>query len=92
VESDTSVKDRKGIYYYPFPANRRVRMYVRAEGDDVAFRMDNSDDPKMWAEHGWRPYAAIEQAVKIYNGKGFDPRQAYDVTIARALLKEHGEG
>lgn len=86
---EAQVKDRKGIYYYPFPANRRVRMYVRRQDDDIAFRMDNADDPQMWVEHGWRPFTAIEQAIKMYTGKGFDPGQAYDIDIARATLKEH---
>ncbi|MFW6081571.1 MAG: hypothetical protein ACOC7W_06625 [Desulfosalsimonas sp.] len=82
------MKDEKGLYYYPFPQNRRVRMYVRQSGDTVEFRMWNEDDPGMWEQHGWVAWEAIEQAAAMYSGKGLDPRQAYDMRLARALIKE----
>ncbi len=82
------MKDELGLYYYPFPDNKRVRMYVRQGSDTIWFRLWNQDDPKLWDEHGWVPYDAIEQAEAIYTGKGFDPRQAYDPDIARAVIEE----
>lgn len=83
------MKDELGFYYYPFPQNKRVHMYVSRKGDDICFRLWNADDTKLWEEHGWVPYDAIQKAVNIYNGKsGFDPNQAYDLNIAKALLEE----
>jgi hypothetical protein len=29
AEDNSGMKDKVGIYYYPFPENKRVRMYVR---------------------------------------------------------------
>jgi hypothetical protein len=52
------------------------------------FRLWNADDPKLWEEHGWVPYDAIRQAQAMYTGKGFDPRYAYDIEVAKALIKE----
>lgn len=84
------MKDNTGVYYYPFPQNKKVRMYVRQKGDDIEFRMKNDDDPKMWTEHGWVSYAAIVQAKILYEKKGgFDPGKAYDISAAKELIKEH---
>ncbi|CAN2048016.1 conserved hypothetical protein [Candidatus Magnetomoraceae bacterium gMMP-1] len=83
------MKDEKGHYYYPFPQNKRVRMYVREDDDAIWFRLWNADDPQMWIEHGWIPYGAIKEAADMYQGKdGFDPKQAYDINIAKAMLKK----
>ena len=82
------MKDEKGLYYYPFPLNKRVRMYVREAGGEICFRMWNADDAELWDEHDWVPYNAIKQAQGIYQVKDFDPKQAYDIQIAQALIKE----
>lgn len=84
------MKDNNGLYYYPFPANKRVRMYVKACGPEVLFRMWNADDAEMWDTHGWVPFGAIRQAMEMYqkNAGGFDPRRAYDIDLARALIRE----
>jgi len=83
------MKDDQGKYYYPFPQNKNVRMYVQEQGEEVFFRLWNSDDAKLWDEHGWIPYMAIKQAEAIYDReKDFKPNQAYDLEIARAVLKE----
>ena len=74
------MKDERGLYYYPFPQNRRVRMYVREAEGSVLFRLWNADDPKLWKEHGWVPYDAIQQAQAMYTGKSFDPRYAYNIS------------
>ncbi len=81
--------DDRGKYYYPFPQNKNVRMYVQAQGEEVFFRLWNSEDPKLWEEHGWIPYEAIKQAEAMHGReKDFKPNQAYDLEIARAVLKE----
>ena len=83
------MKDELGRYYYPFPQNKKVRMYVQEEGDNIYFRLWNSEDPKLWEEHGWIPYEAIKQAEAMYERKDvFKPNQAYDLEIAKAVLKE----
>jgi hypothetical protein len=82
------MKDELGLYYYPFPQNRRVRMYVREAEGFVLFRLWNADDPELWEEHGWVPYDAIRQAQAMYTGKGFDPRYAYDIEVAKAIIRE----
>ena len=83
------MKDHRGLFYYPFPQNKKVRMYVRAVSDELEFRMWNQDDPQMWEDHGWVPYSAIAQAKALYQqGGAFDPDRAYDLNAARALVKE----
>ena len=86
-----NMKDERGIYYYPFPQNKRVRMYVREEEGTVFFRLFNADDTELWSLHGWVPYDAIVQAKAMYEQKNdFNPDRAYDLSIARAVLKEGG--
>lgn len=89
------MKDEKGLYYYPFPQNRRVRMYVKQSGNDISFRLWSADDEQLWEEHGWVSHEAILQAAKLYKEEkrtgGFDPRQAYDIHAARALIREEGD-
>lgn len=82
------MKDDRGLYYYPFPQNKRVRMYVRENAEGVAFRMWNQDDPELWEKHGWVPWDAIVQAQAMYKGGAFDPRKAYDLNLAKALLRD----
>jgi hypothetical protein len=83
------MKDDRGKYYYPFPQNKRVRMYVQEEGGSVYFRLWNSDDIQLWDDHGWIPYEAIQQAQAMYEQKNdFNPNQAYDLETAKAVLKE----
>jgi hypothetical protein len=84
------VKDQNGLYYHPFPANKRVRMYVRSEAGEIEFRLWNQDDPMLWSAHGWVPWKAIQKAAELYQGGKFDPKTAYDFNVAQALLKENG--
>ncbi len=82
------MKDKNGLFYYPFPENKRVRMYVKRQKGSIFFRLWNADDENLWKAHGWVPYEAIQQAKAIYTGKSFDPNRAYDLVIAEAVLKE----
>ena len=86
------MKDKRGLYYYPFPQNKKVRMYVRKAGEEICFRLWNSDDSKLWEEHGWVPHGAIKQAAGIYKGGSFDPDKAYDIHVAQALIAENSTG
>ena len=82
------MEDKKGIYYYPFPQNKRVKMYVMECENTICFRMLNEDDPEMWANHGWVPYEAILQAQEMFTGEKFKPAQVYDIKLAKAILKK----
>jgi hypothetical protein len=85
------MKDNVGIYYFPFPENKRVRMYVRKKNSEIEFRMKNQDDPSIWTDHGWVPYSAIQQAQVLYGQRGrFDPKRAYDIDIATVLIRDGG--
>lgn len=83
------MKDKRGLYYYPFPQNHKVRMYVLKSKGEICFRLWNNDDLKLWEEHGWVPYSAIKQAIAIYDGSKFDPNSAYDIEIAKSLVTEN---
>jgi hypothetical protein len=83
------MRDEKGLYYFPFPQNQNVRMYVREKDGAVWFRLWNAGDSKLWDEHGWVPYQAIKQAESMYDGDGFDPAKAYDLQAATALIDEN---
>ena len=83
------MKDDRGLYYFPFPQNKSVRMYVQEKDGAVWFRLWNADDSKLWDEHGWVPYPAIKQAEAMYDGDGFDPGKAYDLQAATALIDEN---
>ena len=83
------MKDERGLYYYPFPRNQKVRMYVRARDGVIWFRLWNSDDAGLWDEHGWVPFEAVKQAQAIYDGDAFDPAQAYDLQVAKRLIEEN---
>ncbi len=82
------MKDERGLYYYPNPLNKNYRMYVHESGGEICFRMWNSEEPDLWKEHEWVPYGAIKKAAEMYQGNAVDPGQAYDIELARALLKE----
>lgn len=85
------MKDQRGVFYYPFPDNKRVRMYVTEDEDTIYFRLWSADDDSLWQEHGWVPYEAVREAMKMYEGRQFRPAQAYDRSIARAMLREARE-
>ena len=64
-------------------------MYVREGDGTIWFRLWNADDPDLWDKHGWVPYGAIQQAAAMYKSKDFSPNQAYDIELAKTLLKEN---
>lgn len=85
------MRDDRGAYYYPFARNKKVRMYVRQAGPQIEFRLWNQDDPQLWDAHGWVPHEAVVQAQTMYQGGAFDPRQAYDLVLAREALDRRVE-
>lgn len=82
------MKDERGVYYYPYPQNKRIRMYVSDQDEGICFRLWSRDDPELWMEHGWVAYEAIQQASKMVDKNKFDPDHAYDINAARELLKD----
>ena len=85
------MKDKTGLYYYPFPGNKRIHMYVRQTGENIMFRMWSADDEKLWEEHGWVSYEAVLQAAEIFSGNHFDPKKVYDIRLARTLIREENQ-
>ena len=82
------MKDERGLFYWPFPQNKQVRMYVRQKDGNIWFRLWHADDPQLWDDHGWVPYGAVKKAQGLYRGKNFDPARAYDLALAAALIEE----
>lgn len=80
------MQDDRGVFYYPFPQNKRVCMYVQKGEQEIEFRLWNQDDPGMWNTHGWVPNGAIVQAQAMYQGGAFDPNEAYDLVLAKEAL------
>ncbi len=83
------MKDGKGLYYYPYPANKQLRMYVRDNDGIVEFRLDHPDDPSLWEEHGWITYEAAKKASQMFKGRGpQDPMALYDFEVALSVLRD----
>ena len=84
------MKDQLGLYYYPNPADKRVRMYVRRRYGQVEFRLWNGEHPEIWDGHGWVPYDAIEEAAAEYRTRktGVDPLEMYDLNVAERLIAD----
>lgn len=84
------MKDDKGLYYYPYPNNKQTRMYVKKSEGQIWFRLWSAAIPELWDEHGWVPYDAIRRAADMHKrgSDGFDPKRAYDISIAERLFDE----
>ncbi len=82
------MQDDRGCYYYPFPQDKKIRMYVRMVEKQVEFRLWNSDDPMIWEKHKWIPMEAIRQAAALYDKDKPDPLQLYDIQVAEAVLRD----
>ena len=87
------MKDSNGLYYYPNPAEKRVRMYVRHRFGQMEFRLWNQEHPEIWERHDWIPYDAIEEAAAEYRKRkaGVDPLELYDLHVAQRLWADEGE-
>ena len=86
------MKDQLGLYYYPNPADKRVRMYVRHRYGQVEFRLWNGEHPQIWDGHDWVPYDAIVAAAAEYKKRktGVDPLDMYDIHVSERLLADEG--
>ncbi len=82
------MQDDRGCYYYPFPQDKKIRMYVRKVAGQVEFRLWNSEDSKIWEKHKWIPMEAIQQAAALYDKDKPDPLQLYDIQVAEAVLRD----
>ena len=81
------MKDNLGLYYHPFPQDKRIRVYVREGDGTIWFRLWNKDEPELWKEHGWVPYGVIKKAMGMYGGVDFEPDRVYDLDLAKGLLQ-----
>ncbi|MFP4048862.1 MAG: hypothetical protein ACLFRE_00925 [Desulfovermiculus sp.] len=83
------MQDAFGIYYYPFPGHKSIRMYVRENQDVIEFRLHSEKDPQLWAEHGWLTYEAVRRASEMYTRPdGKNPLHWYDFDVAVHVLKQ----
>lgn len=84
------MRDDRGLYYYPNPADPRSRVYVRQGENGIEFRLWHAEHPMVWDKHAWVPQAVLEQAAAAYRemGAGANPMALYDIAVARVLLKE----
>ena len=78
--------DDRGAYYYPNPAQKTTRMYVREENGMIYFRLFSSSSPEIWDRHGWLTLDIIKQAAALYSGEN-DPTRLYDENIAWEVLR-----
>ena len=85
------MKDSRGVFYYPVPLNKKVKMYVREVDGVIEFRLHNDDDPKLYEEHGWITYEAARLASEMYKGGGMNPLKLYDLDAAIHALKSEGK-
>lgn len=85
------MQDKNGIFYYPYPHNKRIRMYVREENGTVEFRLANADHPEIWERHGWLDMDLIKRGAQMFKAERdpkTDPTAIYDLQTAAYLLKE----
>lgn len=88
-----TMRDEHGSYYYPNPVDVKSRVYVRQGLVDIEFRLWHADHPQVWEKHGWLSRTTLAEAAAVYRerGSGADPLLLYDVSVARALLKEEAK-
>lgn len=84
------MQDKDGIFYYPYPGNKRIRMYVREQDGAIEFRLSNVDYPEIWDRHGWLDMDLIKRGAQMFAERGSkaDPTRIYDLETARFLLAE----
>lgn len=86
------MQDKLGIYYNPQPGNKKARVYVRKdENNIIEFRLWQQDHPRIWDKHQWLSLDVIEKAAELYkqtsqNAEDANPMNLYDVAVAKALL------
>lgn len=84
------MQDQEGLYYYPYPGNKRIRMYVREQDGNIEFRLSNADYPEIWERHGWLDMDIIRRGAEMFAERKSksDPLKIYDLETARYLLRE----
>lgn len=82
------MQDDRGCYYYPFPNDKKIRMYVRKAQGQIEFRLWNSEDAMIWDKHSWISMEAIRQAAALYDSNKPDPLKLYDLQVAEAVLRD----
>ena len=86
------MRDALGIYYYPDPTNKKLRVYVRkSTSGKIEFRLWHDEHPEVWQKHLWLDYDVLIAGANLYkkerDGKS-DVLKLYDLSIATSLLNE----
>lgn len=85
----TVMQDRHGVFYYPIPENKQLKMYVRVQDGIVEFRPHHSEHQELWAEHGWISYETARKAGQVSKEKGGRyPLHLYDFEVALGVLQD----
>ena len=81
------MQDQRGVYFYPNPALKTTRMYVRESPQGIEFRLYSSENPEIWERHGWITREVVRQAAALYTGAN-SPLLLYDEEVAREVLRQ----
>ena len=83
------MRDNYGVFYYPQPENKRLKMYVRISDGVVEFRPAHADNARLWEQHGWIPYEAAKKADEYSREQGKRyPLHLYDFDVALGVLSD----
>ena len=82
------MRDQQGCYYYPNPAQKSTRMYVRERDGEIEFRLHSDNDPQIWERHKWLGLDVIRKATAMFDTSKGDPLELYDEAVAKAVLSE----
>jgi hypothetical protein len=66
-------------------------MYVSEIHDKICFKFWNADAPEIWDKQSWVPYEDILKATAAYKDKKHNPIEAYDIEVAKNLIREDKE-
>ncbi|MCR4667504.1 MAG: hypothetical protein K5657_09490 [Desulfovibrio sp.] len=85
------MKDERGIYYFPVPADRSLRVYVRKNADgEIEFRLWAEDTPEIWEKHPWLNHDILSRASNLYKeerNSNVNQLSLYDLSVAKSLLE-----
>ncbi|MBO4368711.1 MAG: hypothetical protein J5803_01225 [Desulfovibrio sp.] len=85
------MKDERGVYYFPIPMDRSVRVYVRKnDKQEIEFRLWADDTPEIWEKHPWLNHDVLSAASDLYKSERNEKAnqvELYDLKVAQSLLQ-----